>query len=237
MRRADRLFRIVLLLGRGRVVTARELADHLEVSERTIYRDIADLMASGVPVDGEAGVGYLLRSGYQLPPLMFDEEEIQALVMGVRMVQGWADPALGKSAERVLAKVAAVLPKALKDATDQPGFMVPDFHVRPAMVAPLEILREAIVSGRKVRFRYWRADGKDSERTVLPLSLFFWGQVWTLGGWCELRREFRTFRPDRMEDLVLLADSFQSDQARLLKAYLNKAEARGQAEAEVEMPG
>ena len=220
MRRADRLFRIVLLLGRGRVVTAKELAEHLEVSERTIYRDIADLMASGVPVDGEAGVGYLLRSGYQLPPLMFDEAEIQALVLGVRMVQGWADPALGRSAERVLAKVEAVLPKALKDTTAQPGFMVPDFHVAPAMVAPLEILREAIVAGRKVRFSYRRADGADSARTVLPLSLFFWGQVWTLGAWCELRGDFRSFRPDRMEEIVLLEEAFQADQARLLKGFL-----------------
>jgi len=220
MRRADRLFRLVLLLGRGWVVTARELAEHLEVSDRTIYRDIADLMASGVPVDGEAGVGYLLRSGYHLPPLMFDEEEIQALVLGIRMVQGWADPALGRSAERVLAKVEAVLPRAMRAATGQPGFMVPDFHVSAAMVAPLEILREAIVAGRKVQFRYRRADGVDSTRTVLPLSLFFWGQVWTLGAWCELRGDFRSFRPDRMEDIVLLDASFQADQARLLKEFL-----------------
>lgn len=220
MRRADRLFRIALLLGRGRVVTARELADNLEVSERTIYRDIADLMSSGVPVDGEAGVGYLMRSGYRLPPLMFDEEEIQALVLGIRMVQGWTDPALGKSAERALAKIEAVLPASLKEATGRAGFQVPDFHVSSAMVEPLEVLRRAIVEGRKVRFAYRRADGSDSSRTVLPLSLFFWGQVWTLGAFCELRGDFRSFRPDRMDTIEILDEEFRADQPRLLKAFL-----------------
>ncbi|GAB2181834.1 YafY family protein [Denitratisoma sp. agr-D3] len=227
MRRADRLFRIVLLLGRGRVVRARELAEHLEVSERTVYRDVADLMASGVPIDGEAGVGYLLRSGYQLPPLMFDEEEIQSLVLGIRMVQSWTDAALGRSAERALAKIEAVLPGALRRATAQVGFVVPDFHVAEAMVAPLRLLRQGVVESRKLRFRYRREDGTASERTVLPLSLFFWGNAWTLAGWCELRGDFRNFRPDRMDDLVLLAENFAADHPQLLRAFF--AQATGEA--------
>ncbi|RTL54953.1 MAG: YafY family transcriptional regulator [Rhodocyclaceae bacterium] len=230
MRRADRLFRIVLLLGRGKVVTARELAESLEVSERTVYRDIADLAVSGVPVEGAAGVGYLLRSGYHLPPLMFDQEELQALVMGIRMVQGWADNALGQAAETALAKIETVLPGALRQATANSGIVVPDFHVPQAMVEPLEDLRRAIVAGRKVRLGYRRADGTTSARTVLPLSLFYWGQVWTLGAWCELRGDYRSFRPDRMDEVELLEASFQADQARLLKGYLNGAQCDGLAE-------
>jgi len=223
MRRADRLFRIVLLLGRGRVVTARELAEQLAVSERTVYRDVADLAASGVPVDGAAGVGYLLRSGYRLPPLMFDTEELQALVLGVRMVQGWTDPALGQAAERVLAKVEAVLPGSLKDATGKAGFLVPDFHVPTAMVAPLEALRQGVAESRKLRFDYRRADGTVSCRTVLPLSLFFWGHGWTLGGWCELRRDFRSFRPDRMDRVEVLPDRFLAEHPGLLQGFLDQA--------------
>lgn len=220
MRRADRLFRIVLLLGRGRVITARELGETLEVSERTVYRDIADLVASGVPVDGEAGVGYLLRSGYRLPPLMFDEEELQALVMGIRMVQGWADRALGKAAETALAKIETALPQRLRAVTGGSGIQVPDFHISDAMVEPLEVLRRAVADSRKLRFRYRRSDGQASERVVLPLSLFFWGQTWTLGAWCELRQEFRSFRPDRMTAPEVLDEGF-ADQAGLLKGFLN----------------
>ncbi|MEA3410707.1 MAG: HTH domain-containing protein [Pseudomonadota bacterium] len=111
MRRADRLFQIILLLGRGRVLTAKRMAGELEVSERTIYWDIADLMASGAPIDGEAGVGYRLRPGYQVPPLMFDTEELEALAFGVSVVRAWADPALAKAGERVLSKIYAVVPR------------------------------------------------------------------------------------------------------------------------------
>ena len=201
MRRADRLFQIVLLLGRRRAVTARELADALRVSERTIYRDIADLSLSGVPVAGEAGVGYLLRGGFQLPPLMFDAEELAALALGSRMVQGWTDPDLGRAAERALLKIEAVLPATLKPSLERQALLVPDFHVPAVMVAPLGLLRRAIGESRKVAFAYTRADGAASQRTVWPLGLFFWGETWTLGAWCELRGEYRSFRLDRMAHL------------------------------------
>ncbi len=218
MRRADRLFQIVLLLGRRRAVTARELADALQVSERTIYRDIADLSLSGVPVAGEAGVGYLMRSGYQLPPLMFDSDELAALALGSRMVQGWSDPELGRAAERALLKIEAVLPPALKQRMDAQALLVPDFHVPPAMVAPLGLLRRAIGESRKLAFDYTRADGSPSRRTVWPLGLFFWGETWTLGAWCELRAEYRSFRLDRMTALDLLATRFQG--GGLLEDYI-----------------
>lgn len=221
MRRADRLFQIVLLLDRGRAVTARELADALEVSERTIYRDVAHLGASGVPVDGAAGVGYLMRKGYHLPPLMFDVEELAALALGTRMVGVWADAALGRAAERALLKIEAVLPADRKAAADATAMIVPDFHVPPAMVAPLGILRAAIRDNRKLRFGYRRADGAASERTVWPLGLFFWGETWTLGGWCELRGEFRSFRIDRMTPPTVLDEAFESIDGRSLEDYIH----------------
>ncbi len=218
MRRADRLFQIVLLLGRRRAVTARELAQALGVSERTIYRDIADLSLSGVPVEGEAGVGYLMRGGFQLPPLMFDAEELAALALGSRMVKGWADPDLGRAAERALLKIEAVLPPPLKARMEREALLVPDFHVPPAMVAPLGLLRRAIADSRKVAFAYTRADGQASQRVVRPLGLFFWGETWTLGAWCELRGEYRSFRLDRMAELENREESFPN--TGLLEDYI-----------------
>lgn len=223
MRRADRLFQIVLLLNRDRAVTARELAAALEVSERTIYRDVADLSASGVPVDGAAGVGYLMRKGYHLPPLMFDAEELAALALGSRMVRGWADPALGRAAERALLKIEAVLPTERRVGAGETAMIVPDFHVPPAMVAPLGILRGAIRDSRKLRFGYRRADGAGSRRTVWPLGLFFWGETWTLGAWCELRSEFRSFRIDRMTAPEVLDERFESVGGRSLEDYIRIA--------------
>ncbi len=220
MRRADRLFQIVLLLGRGRAVTARTLAERLEVSERTVYRDMADLMASGLQVDGEAGVGYLLRAGAHLPPLMFDREELAALALGSRMVHGWADKALGKAAERALLKIESVLPVSGKGQLERQALLVPAFHIAPGQVAPLGALRGAIDGRRKIRFDYVRADGLATNRVVWPLGLFFWGGGWSLGGWCELRRDFRNFRLDRMSAPDVLAEIFTPDEGRTLADFL-----------------
>jgi predicted DNA-binding transcriptional regulator YafY len=223
MRRADRLFNLVLLLNRQRAVTARELAEALEVSERTIYRDIADLSLSGVPVEGEAGVGYLMRGHYQLPPLMFDADELAALALGARMVQGWSDDELGRAAERALLKIEAVLPAPLKQRLARPTLLVPDFHVPPAMVEPLGLLRRAIAETRKLTLGYTRADGDTCTRTLWPLGLFFWGQSWTLGAWCELRGDYRSFRPDRMTGLTLLDEAFDGENGKLLEEYIRIA--------------
>lgn len=223
MRRADRLFQIILLLGRGRVMTSHQLADTLEVSERTVYRDIADLIASGAPIDGEAGVGYLLRPGFHLPPLMFSVEELQALVLGMRMVRSWSDPALGRSAQSALIKIETVLPPERRAALASTAFVVPDFHVPPAMVEPLERLRSAILANRKARIDYQRADGERSARTVWPLGLFFWGGAWTLGAWCERRQDFRTFRIDRMSAVEALSETFEARRDSLLQDYIRVA--------------
>jgi predicted DNA-binding transcriptional regulator YafY len=219
VRRADRLFQIVLLLDRRRAVTAREIADALRISERTVYRDIADLSRAGVPISGEAGVGYMLRSGYRLPPLMFDPEELMALALGTRMVKGWADEALGRAAERALLRIEAVLPKQLKNQPARDTMLVPDFHVPQKMVAPLGKLRQCIAESKKARLDYTRVDGEASSRTIWPLGLVFWGETWTLAAWCELRGDFRTFRPDRMEGVAVLGDAFEG--AGLLQKYMN----------------
>ena len=220
MRRADRLFQIVLLLGHGRAMTARALAEKLEVSERTIYRDMADLMASGLQVDGEAGIGYLLRPGARLPPLMFDSEELAALALGSRMVHGWTDRALGRAAERALLKIESVLPEHHKHKLDQQALLVPEFHIAPEQLATLGQLRCAIDEHAKLRFGYTRADGAISRRTVCPVGLFFWGGGWSLGAWCELRQDFRNFRLDRMNAVELLAETFAPVAGRTLADFL-----------------
>ena len=222
MRRADRLFQIVLLLDRGRAVTARELADALQVSERTVYRDVADLSRSGVPISGEAGVGYLMRPGYRLPPLMFDAEELAALALGSRMVRSWADPALGRAAERALLRIESVLPRRLRHDPARDALLVPGFHVPDAMRAPMSTLRECISDQRRLRIAYTRADGAASERTIQPVGLVFWGETWTLGAWCELRGDFRSFRLDRIARLAPLDAHF--DGTGMLARYLQAAQ-------------
>jgi predicted DNA-binding transcriptional regulator YafY len=223
MRRADRLFQIVLLLGRGRVVTARRMAEELEVSERTVYRDITDLMAAGTPIDGEAGVGYRLRPGYQVPPLMFDGEELEALALGAGMVRAWADTDLARAAGRVLAKVDAVLPDRLRGRWDKETLLAPDFFISPATVTGMPQLRKAIDQRLLVHMAYERDGGETSERVVWPLGLVFWGTKWTLGAWCELRSDFRTFRLDRIRSLELLPSQFPDMAGRRFKDYIAHA--------------
>lgn len=219
MRRADRLFRIVQILRRGRVTTARRLARELEVSERTVYRDIADLMASGVPIRGEAGVGYAIDRGYDLPPLMFNTEEIDALVLGARMVESWCGEELASAAKDVLAKVEHVLPKRHRDRLEKTALFVPSFGWTLPGAESLADLRVALREMRKVRIAYADAVGQHSERVLRPLGLFFWGAVATLGAWCELRDGFRNFRVDRIKNLDLLDDRFEVEKGKSLNDY------------------
>ncbi len=226
MRRADRLFQIVQRLRRRRgVVTAAELAEALAVSERTIYRDVRDLMLSGVPVQGEAGVGYALPKGFDLPPLMFSEEEIEALVLGARIVQAWSDPELSRAAGEVLAKVEDVLPARLRERVPDATLFAPQFHVRGQATAGMAPLRVAIRERKKVRFAYQDRAQSPSERTVQPLGLFYWGTTWSLGAWCELRRDFRNFRLDRMQGLRVLDEPFEVVSGRGLSDFFARYEA------------
>ena len=218
MRRADRLFQIVQLLRRDRVSTGAKLAGELGISPRTFYRDIADLMASGVPIESEAGVGYRLPRHFDLPPLMFTADEVEALVAGARMVEAWADPALREAAGSLLRKAEAVLPSRTR-LEDLP-ILVPDFHVPPAVAAFLGEWRAALRERRKVRVRYARGDGEASLRVLRPLGLAFWGRGWSLAAWCELRSDFRTFRPDRIQALEVLDETFESMAGQGLEDYL-----------------
>ncbi len=201
MRRADRLFQIVQFLRSRRVTTARWLSEVLEVSERTIYRDVQDLMTSGVPIEGEAGIGYVIRRGYDLPPLMFTRDEITALTLGARILNSWADPELAKAAQSVLSKVDTVLPDSLKGELEQTRLFSPLVQISAKTAAFMGELRRAVDHRNKVDISYTRADGTQSNRTIWPLGLFFWGTVWTLGAWCEMRQGFRNFRLDRIETL------------------------------------
>lgn len=227
MRRADRLFQIVQLLRSDRVTTAARLATELQVSERTVYRDVQDLVRSGVPVQGEAGVGYALPRHFELPPLMFPPAEIEALALGARMVQGQADPALARAARSALSRIENVLPKALAARLQQTRLFAPDFHVAPAVRERLGELREALDARVVLRLGY-ATDGGTSRRDVRPLGLFYWGKVWTLVAWCELRGAFRSFRVDRITSLERRARSFADEPGKRLEDFVAAAEAEGE---------
>lgn len=229
MRRADRLFQIVQRLRRKKVTRARELAEALGVSERTIYRDVQDLVLSGVPVQGEAGVGYALPRGFDVPPLMFTEEEIEALVLGARIAHAWADRKLARAAEEALQKIETVLPPRLKSRLAESALMAPDFHLNPRFRNGLEDLRHAIRQQRKARFRYLDKAQAGSERTVHPLGLAYWGQTWTLTAWCELRQGFRSFRLDRIEGLDITSEKFQQVPGQTLADFLALVAAEARA--------
>jgi predicted DNA-binding transcriptional regulator YafY len=223
LRRADRLFEIIQHLRRRSTTRARDLSEALEVSERTIYRDIRDLMASGVPIEGEAGVGYVMRAGYDLPPLMFKEAEIEALVLGARIVESWADSELAEAASDAIAKIEAVIPERLRGYMADTALLAPPLHFMEPIGFDLGELRRAVRSRIKVRFGYTDALSRASERTVRPLSLAYFGPVWVLAAWCELREDFRTFRLDRMEGFLLSGERFRAEPGRTLHDFLKRS--------------
>lgn len=222
MRRADRLFQIIQNLHHERVVTARYLAQELEVSERTIYRDIQDLSLSGVPITGEAGNGYRLMRGYQLQPLMFNEEELSALMIGVRMVQAWTDQSLAKSAHSAMQKIEHAIPERLKPELERTEIFVPKYAASEKESNQLLLIRTAIRKHNKIFFNYTRQDGTASARKVWPLGLFYWGKIWTLVAWCELRDGFRHFRLDRMEKLVMQDEEYELLPGKTLDDFLEQ---------------
>ena len=236
MRRADRLFRIVELLRSGRVVTARRLAERLEVSPRTIYRDMADLIGSGVPVEGEAGTGYVMRPGYDLPPVMLTRDEVVALVAGARLVRAWGGAAMARSASEALGKIEAVLPdraRASADRTAIHAFRMPELDA--ATRGRLDRLERAADGGWRVSFGYRDGAGARSRRVVRPLGLWFWGKVWTLVAWCELRGDFRMFRVDRIADLAE-GDAFEPEAGRTLADFRAGEAARSAEEPSAQGP-
>ena len=201
MRRADRLFQIVQLLKARRLTTAAELGAELEVSTRTVYRDVQDLLESGVPIEGEAGVGYRLRKEYELRPMTFTVDEIESLVLGARLVQAWADPDLGESVRSAMRKIECVLPEPLQACMLQTALFGPPGKIRYGASDQLRQLRKSISDDRWVHLDYVDAEGAVTQRTVIPLALYFWGQRWLLAAHCWLRNDYRSFRVDRIQSL------------------------------------
>lgn len=210
MRRTDRLFELIQILRDGRLHTARDMAERLEVSTRTLWRDMATLIASGLPVEGERGVGYILREPVTLPPLTLTPDEVQALTLGLQLVTRGADPALTRAAESLLGKVTAVLPARLLDGIGQDTWVFPGAEAMAA-ARHLPTLRQAIRLRQRVVIDYIDASGRITERPVRPLLLEFWGRVWTLASWCETRRALRSFRVDRIAALRLTDETFPDD--------------------------
>jgi predicted DNA-binding transcriptional regulator YafY len=220
MRRADRLFQIVQYLRGRRLTTAAQLAGWLQVSERTVYRDIRDLGISGVPVEGEAGVGYRLRPGFDLPPIMFTIDEVEALVAGARMMEAWGGTALGSHSRSAIAKIALALPAARREEIERTRLFAPGFLVPPGAAAGLETVRQAILQRCKLHIEYADGAQRVSIRTIEPLALNFWGTTWSIAAWCESREDFRVFRLDRIRRLVMGDEKFDEVPGRTLEDFL-----------------
>ncbi|MEM0944193.1 MAG: YafY family protein [Pseudomonadota bacterium] len=216
MRRAGRLFDIVQLMRRGKLVRAADLAEALEVSERTIYRDIAALVASGVPIEGEAGVGYVLKGEFDLPPLMFAEDEIEALIFGIRVVEAWGDHALADAATRASRKIDAILPDRLRSYLEETPLAAPPDHWEEPIEIQRGVLRRAIRARQKLAFEYRSKAGHVSRRVIRPLLLSFYGTIWSVTGWCELREDFRSFRLDGITNPDFLPETFEDEPGKRL---------------------
>ncbi|HUP08526.1 MAG TPA: YafY family protein [Caldimonas sp.] len=222
MRRADRLFQLVQLVRGRRLSTARFLAERLEVSERTVYRDVAVLQAQGVPIEGEAGVGYRMRAGFDLPPLMFTRDEAQALVASVRVARPHLDVELAAHAQAALGKIVGVLPAAARAAAESMALLAPALPLDAATRERLRVLRQATEAHRKVRLAYVDQNGAASSRVVRPLACVYWGAAWTLAAWCEARSDFRNFRLDRIPQLDVLEERFRDEPGRTLPDLLRR---------------
>ena len=225
------------LRGRRRPVTAAQLAGELSVSMRTVYRDVQTLIGLGAPIDGGAGVGYLLRAGFFLPPLMFGEEELEALVLGARWVQGQGDPALARAAEAALAKIATASPRDLRDRIAETGLFAPRLSGPAQNAAGLRAIREAIRREQKLRIRYLSIAGAQTERLIWPVALVFFEGTRLVAGWCELRRDFRHFRADRISSLEATGERYPRPRRELARLWRQRLPPPDRAAtADVESP-
>ena len=233
MRRADRLFEIVQHLRGGRLLTAQMLAERLEVSKRTIYRDLAHLQACGVPIEGEAGVGYILASDYHVPPLTFTADELAALALGARMTRAWGGEELARAAEEALVKIEAVIPKDMRTelAGQQMYAMSFPFDVDNRML--LDRLRRSCGKRQYLDIDYESLKGDRSTRRIRPLGLYFWGRVWTLLAWCEKRMDFRSFRTDHIVGVNELDARYPREKGRELSDFVARKQAEMKADPKV----
>lgn len=221
-RRADRLFQIVQILRGRRLTTAALLAERLGVSARTVYRDIRDLSLSGVPIEGEAGSGYRLLSGFDLPPLMLTNRESEALIVAIRLLKTWGGESLSKELESAQEKVLAILPEESRRKAEQTRIYAPDIALQPHSRSGFDVIHQAISSQQVLALHYRDEAGQLSWREVLPLGLFFWGEHWLLAAWCERRNDYRCFRLDRCLTITLTGRRFSESAERSLADFLRK---------------
>lgn len=216
MRKADRLFQIVQLLRRSsQPVTAEAMAAELETSKRSVYRDIAALMGQRVPIRGEAGVGYVLDTGFDMPPLMLTSDEVEAAVLGAQWVAGRGDPALARAARDLIAKIAATVPERLRPMVLEPAVSTPPgWNVLPEAI-DMAAVRRAIHSARKVELHYRDEKEAESRRTVWPFQIAYRDTTRIVLAWCEMRDDFRMFRTDRVLDATVLEDRYPARPAQL----------------------
>jgi predicted DNA-binding transcriptional regulator YafY len=220
MRRAERLLRIIQILRRHRrPVRGQIMAEEVEVSLRTLYRDIADLITDGVPIRGEAGIGYVLGDGYDVPPLMFNADELEAIMLGLRWVARRGDSDLSRAAQDTSAKIGAVLPQALKPFLFDSGLMAPPVFFKTVDSVDVAALRQAVREQRKVELVYRDENGKDSERVIWPIGIAYFDAQRLVIAWCELRRDFRSFRTDRMIKTTVSKDKYSERRKALLKRW------------------
>jgi predicted DNA-binding transcriptional regulator YafY len=219
MTKPDRLFELIQLLRRSKKpVTAEHLSAVLEVNIRTVYRDIAALQSMRVPIAGEAGVGYVMQSGYDLPPLMFTTEEIEAVTVGLALLKRTGDRGLIRAAQSVMLKISDVLPDDA-EGPDELSLLVSDFGVQDISNVDVEALRAAIRNEQKIWIAYFDAKNVSSRRTLLPIGLYYFIEVVTLVAWCELRQDFRNFRLDRIADMKVLEASFKPNASKLRREW------------------
>ncbi|MFJ5428539.1 helix-turn-helix transcriptional regulator [Pectobacterium actinidiae] len=223
MSRTQRLLDLLQILRHHRFpVTGAYLAEKLGVSQRTLYRDIATLQSQGAHIEGEAGLGYVLRPGFMLPPLMFSEEEIEALVLGSRWVARRTDERLGGAARNALMKIAAVLPPDLRDSLDSSGLLIGKAEFTPPVVIDLSVLRHAIRAERRTEIAYCDLQGDESLRIIWPFALGFFDQTHVIAAWCELRQQFRHFRAERIRNIKVLEQRYPRRRQQLLKEWHEK---------------
>ncbi|MEE2946482.1 helix-turn-helix transcriptional regulator [Cognatishimia activa] len=226
MSRTARLFQLMQALrSLPSPVTAERLADETDVSVRTLYRDIDSLRGLGAVIDGEAGFGYTLIEDATLPPLGFEDEELEALVLGLREVMAVGDPSLAKGAESALAKLGARLPEGQSRRLKHAVLSATSFFPPPPPTVDAEVLRQAAWDERRIRFNYSDAKGAKTRREVYPLSIVFMQSSHCLVGWCHLRNDYRAFRLDRMLDLEVMDESFRPRRVSMLRDYWQKMRA------------
>ena len=225
MRRADRLIKIThFLRQRRRAVTAKHIAEVFDICTRTVYRDIQCLMDSNVPITGEAGVGYLIDKQYYLPPITFDAHELEAIGLGVSMVRQWTDDKFADKADNAFEKIQAVLPAKLQGELQQITTFAMQTHPPVPWSVSFSELRECIRSRHIINIVYIDQNEQKTTRRLQPLALFFFNPVWLLASWCDKRKDFRNFRLDRIQNLIVCEETFEDDENKNLAAYMARDE-------------